>query len=380
MLGSLHSERVGGPQAGAVSAVVTQVNPVLGLRAGELVEVRSRDEILRTLDSRGELESLPFMPEMLELCGRRFRVYKRADKVCDTIDWGTLRRMEHAVHLEGVRCNGGAHGGCQAGCLIHWKEAWLKRVVDTSKASTVDVSGQADDSHHPEVSTCTEKTLFEATRKKSDEEEDFFSCQATELIRATTSTIPWWSVGQYVRDVRSGNVGAGSVLRGLLVGFFNKFQKANVRMLPRLPLIHGGRTYPFVLGKLGDSTLSTDLGLQPGDLVEVRSKEEIFATLDERDRTRGLRFDGEMLQYCGRRGRVLRRIQKIIDEKTGRMLSIDSDCIVIEGFICTGDYHRSCPRAVYPYWRESWLKRVEEDSADAGRRPAAASNEQRRAD
>ena len=368
---SLQVELVNGSGAGGVSGTVMEMDAVLDLRAGELVEVRSRQEILRTLDSRGTLDSLPFMPEMLDFCGRRFRVYKRADKVCDTIDWGALRRMERAVHLEGVRCNGGAHAGCQAGCLIHWKEAWLKRVVDSPDDSTVGVCDRADDSHHTDASRCSEGTLVGATRKKWEEEEEIFSCQATELIRATTSSIPWWSVGQYVRDVRSGNADVGTVIRGLVVGFFNKFQKANAKILPRLTLVHGGRTYPFVLGKPTSSFLSSDLGLRPGELVEVKSREEIFETLDESDRTRGLRFDGEMLQYCGRRGRVLRRIQKIIDEKTGRMLSIDSDCIVIDGFICTGDYHRSCPRAVYPYWRESWLKRVEEDSSDGGRRPAA---------
>ncbi len=45
--------------------------------------------------------------------------------------------------------------------------------------------------------------------------------------------------------------------------------------------------------------------------------QEIFATLDEDDKTQGLRFDSELLKYCGRRARVLRRIEKIIDEKTG---------------------------------------------------------------
>ena len=101
------------------------------------------------------------------------------------------------------------------------------------------------------------------------------------------------------------------------------------------------------------------LNLQPGELVEVKSRDEIFQTLDLEDRTRGLRYDGEMLKYSGRRGRVLRRVEKIIDEKTGKMLTIKADCIIIDGFVCTGDYHRSCPRAVYPYWREAWLKRVE---------------------
>lgn len=341
------------------------MNPALDLRAGELVEVRSEEEILRTLDSRGALDSLPFMPEMLQFCGKRFRVYKRADKACDTIEWQTLRRMENAVHLEGLRCNGQAHGGCQAGCLIYWKEAWLKRVADTN-GSTAMLSEDARRSHDAiDVPAATTETIMNGTRRESDSEEEIFSCQATELLRATTSPIPWWQPEQYVRDFRSGNASIARIIRGLLIGFFNKFQQANVRLLPRLPLIHGGRMYPFLKGRLTNGAPSAGLNLQPGELVEVKSKDEIFETLDERDRTRGLRFDGEMLMYCGRRGRVLQRVEKIIDEKTGRMLSINSDCIIIEGFICTGDYHRFCPRSVYPYWREAWLKRVE-DPVEAG--------------
>src|SRR3954449_2660500 len=100
---------------------------VLDLRVGELVRVRSAEEILATLDERGALDSLPFMPEMLPFCGKEFRVDRRATKACDTIDWSALRRMENAVHLEQLRCDGSAHGGCQAGCLLYWKEAWLRR-------------------------------------------------------------------------------------------------------------------------------------------------------------------------------------------------------------------------------------------------------------
>jgi hypothetical protein len=102
---------------------------VLGLRVGELVKVRSDVEILATLDERAELESLPFMPEMLQFCGWRFRVDKLTVKLCDTMGSTGMYRMRNAVHLEGVRCDGQAHGGgCQAGCLVYWKEAWLRRV------------------------------------------------------------------------------------------------------------------------------------------------------------------------------------------------------------------------------------------------------------
>src|SRR5262245_3067619 len=97
------------------------------LRAGEWVEVRSKEEILCTLDRKGQLDGLPFMPNMFTYCGKHLRVYKRAHKTCDTVFPVRGRRMRNTVHLE-TRCDGEPYGGCQATCLIFWKEAWLKRV------------------------------------------------------------------------------------------------------------------------------------------------------------------------------------------------------------------------------------------------------------
>ncbi len=200
---------------------------------------------------------------------------------------------------------------------------------------------------------------MKATRRENTADgEEVYSCQATELDRATTR-MPWWRPGQYVRDVRSGNASVRRVLRSLVIAVFNKFQKANARVAPEFGLIHGARTYPYLDPKATGAPPSVPLNLQPGDLVEVKSKEEIFETLDERDRTRGLRFDSELLKYCGRRGRVSHRVDRIINEKTGTMIPIKSDAIIIEEFFCTGDYHRACPRSVYAWWRESWLRRVE---------------------
>ena len=102
------------------------------------------------------------------------------------------------------------------------------------------------------------------------------------------------------------------------------------------------------------------LGLRAGDLVEVRSAPEILATLDGRGELDALPFMPEMLKYCGKRARVLRRVERILDEKTGKMLHLKGDCIVLEGVTCTGDYNQYCPRSIYPYWRENWLRRVEE--------------------
>ena len=98
------------------------------LRRGDLVEVRTPAEILHTLDSRGRFNELPFMPEMIDYCGRRFTVDRRADKLCDTIASLKSRRIPDAVLLDDLRCDGSGHGGCQAECRFYWKSAWLKRV------------------------------------------------------------------------------------------------------------------------------------------------------------------------------------------------------------------------------------------------------------
>ena len=50
----------------------------------------------------------------------------------------------------------------------------------------------------------------------------------------------------------------------------------------------------------------------------------------------------------------------------GEFLEFKSDCIILEGVVCTGDYHRFCTRAIYPYWREIWLERVTEPTVVNG--------------
>jgi hypothetical protein len=328
------------------------------LRIGELVEVRSAEEILATLDEQGRLDALPFMPEMLRFAGKRLRVYKRAVKACDTIGNTGMYRMERAVHLEGARCDGSAHGGCQAACLLYWKEAWLKPVPPEGEAPAAEPAGP----EAPEgAAGCTVATLLEATRAPSAEpDEERYSCQATEMPKAAPVHIAGWDLRQYVQDVRVGNARPLQAVRGLAVHLFNKYQAASTRFLPRRLRIHGGDQYPFLEGRLEGRTPKELLDLQPGELVEVKSKEEILETLDKSGHNRGLRFDVEMLTYCGRRARVRSRVSRIVDEKTGRMLRLPGDCIILEGVICTADYHQFCPRGIYPYWREIWLRRVEE--------------------
>ena len=102
-------------------------NGSLGLRAGDWVVVRSRAEILATLDKKGALDRMPFMPEMLQYAGQKLQVSARAHKTCDPINGLESRALPDTVHIGDLRCDGSAHADCQAGCLFFFKEAWLKQ-------------------------------------------------------------------------------------------------------------------------------------------------------------------------------------------------------------------------------------------------------------
>ncbi|MEZ5149949.1 hypothetical protein ACWDTG_07155 [Rhodococcus zopfii] len=317
-----------------------------GLRVGDLVEVRSAEEILATLDERGELENLPFMPEMLRFCGRRLTVHKVAHKLCDTISGTGIHRMENAVHLTDSRCDGSAHGGCQTACSLYWKDAWLKRVEPGTP--------------NPPGSSSADIPLLDANTRKESGSDDRprYSCQATELLRAAPTCLPFRDLGQYVTDVKTGNVGPVDSAEAFLVGLFNRLQDTSRRLLPRKLWFRNGLPWGFVEGKVVGRTPTAHLNLQPGEMVRIKTKSEIMETLDADRLNRGMGFEEEMARHCGRTARVQARVTRCIDESTGELLTMKNPCIVLEGITCNGALNASCPREFVPFWREIWLERV----------------------
>lgn len=336
-------------------------------RAGEVVEVRSKEEILSSLDQDGCVDGMPFMPEMLQYCGRRFHVGAVAHKSCDTVrkTWKN-RRVPSAVHLESVRCDGSAHGGCQAECNMFWKDVWLK------PAGAGGSSKEAPAVARERLPSCTEARLTTPARVDPDAStrEPRYSCQATMLYEAT-EPLPWWDLRQYVFDVITGNHSFVRVLSALVLASlrwlvrrtpcgYRVIKLLSDQMHQRLT----GRPEPSVEGRIqqGASTPIGRLDLQPGEYVRIKSKTEIEQTLDETAKNRGMFFDWEMIPYCERVFKVRSRVSKIIDESTGKMLHMKQPCIVLDGVVCTSQYSPSrlmCPRAITPYWRELWLERVD---------------------
>jgi len=99
---------------------------VLDLKPGDMVEVKSLPEILKTLDDKGRFHGLVFTPEMRKHCSRQYRVFKRLELMFDEYH-KSQRRVKNTVLLEGVVC-GGAGLGCDRSCFLYWREAWLRRV------------------------------------------------------------------------------------------------------------------------------------------------------------------------------------------------------------------------------------------------------------
>lgn len=322
----------------------------LGMKVGTRVRVRPLDEIASTLDDTGSLGGMPFMPEMAELSGQTFTVDAVVNRTCDTIgNSGTTRGMSNTVHLEGVRCDGSGHGGCQARCLIYWRTEWLELVGEDG------VGPKPTDAEHPLL----DQLAATATIEDSDPRAPTYRCQATEVVTASCFASPY-DPDYWVRDVRAGNATVGEALACAAVIGFNKVQGAS-RKLPHWLRIHGGKPWPWY-DPTGDEVRYDGQELRPGDLVRIRSREEIEATLDDKDRVRGLRFSAEMLPHCGKQARVLASLDRIIDERSGRMIKL-RDCYILEGIWCEGTYRLMCRRKIYAYWRATWLERVSDPDA-----------------
>ncbi|MEA2649726.1 MAG: hypothetical protein QOG61_2161 [Candidatus Binataceae bacterium] len=307
---------------------------------GDLVEVKPPDEIVQTLDADGASDHLPFMPEMLEFCGRRFRVSRRVFTICFS-GGGSPRgfSVDDVVTLESVRCSGVAHDGCQKACMIFWREAWLRKVEDTTVQSQLALRGV---------------NQLRARLKVSSGPKVYY-CQASELSKATHHLSRWEKWRRYLSGLHAGNFNALQMAQSIGIWlFWLKIRRMFLGVYAR---------------GSGNSTPAAGLNLQPGEWVEVKSMQSILETLNERGDNRGLHFSPDMRLWCGRRCRVKGRLDKIIVDGTGQMRQL-RNTVCLEGSTCGCSYMGSCmggcSRSEFTYWREIWLRRSDGHSDPPG--------------
>lgn len=99
--------------------------------------------------------------------------------------------------------------------------------------------------------------------------------------------------------------------------------------------------------------------LYPGDLVLVRSKDEIRKTLNHLNFMKGCGFMEEMWNYCGTEQRIFKRVEQFLDERD-YLIKKCKGIVTLEEVICDGVKTLGrCDRCCFYFWREEWLKKIE---------------------
>jgi len=265
---------------------------------------------------------------MAAFCGHLVPVHRRIEKVWDYIHGTGMRRVRDAVLLQGLRCSGQSHGGCEAACQLIWKEAWLKRPYAHHSGFLPDLVPQSNLDAHTHV-------LAEGKLR--------YICQMTEVLQRASSPLPMRSIGHYLRDLQVGTLRLGPLLEAISVRLFNSVQW-------RL----GGSIWPVVKPTDSEKSPHQILDLQPGQMARVKSKHAIELTLNRKSSNRGLGFGGDMVVYCGGSYRVAKVINRIVHEGTGEMLMLKTPSILLEGVTGIGGSILN-PHNEYYFWREIWL-------------------------
>lgn len=298
------------------------------LRRGDLVFVKSFEEIVSTLDETGCREGLPFMPEMIPFCGQSYEVQSRLDRICVEAPRFGFRSMSNVVVLKGLECSGINHDSCQRSCMLLWKEDWLRS------------SGDGEEEKN-------DKAIINVDSLQTRRDDGRYICQSSELVNASFDgkfTISETWASEYLK----GNVSHDRVIPLMA---FPAYLKVRAR-LTGIP--------PWQIRGVLQKTPGGSLGLQPGDWVEVKSLEEIRSTLSQKGRNRGLTFTRLQSPYCGQRFRVKTRVENMILEGSGEMRTL-KDTVLLEGVTCDGYiFPGGCSRGVYHFWREIWLRKLDD--------------------
>ncbi len=302
------------------------------LLTGDLVEIRPWAEIAATLDAQGCLEQLPFMPEMLAMCGRRARVFRCAHRLFDYRKSRRMRHMDGVVLLAGAVCDGASHGHCEAACHTIWKAAWLRRVPHTERTGITPLSSDS-----PVRTGAAVPQLGTA--------EPRYVCQLTQL-NAASHRVGRLGVAELVRPLVAGNVSPGAFVVASLTYAFNELQQ-----------LRGGYAFPEFESTLQEPDKSDEPALQAGDRVVVRSAAEIRATLNARLEHRGLGFESDMLKHCGHGYCVQAQIRKVIDIVTGEMRLLKTPAYTLRQVHFSGERQFFNSQYEPLFWRGAWLQR-----------------------
>jgi hypothetical protein len=141
---------------------------------------------------------------------------------------------------------------------------------------------------------------------------------------------------------------------GIVLQRIKKLRRSSKRRLAYLLNVLRERITP----KAATRSVQPENILQPGDVVLVRSRREIQATLDRWNTINYCGFMEEMWGYCGTRQKVLKRVERFLDERD-YLVKKTRGIVILENVQCEGtvDFGK-CDRTCFFFWRDEWLIKV----------------------
>lgn len=275
------------------------------MNVGNIVKVKLLEEIKSTLDDNNSLDKMPFMPEMVKFCGKKFRIKKLANFVYKNKKG--IRAINNAILLDNIYCDGSSHNGCVKSCSIFWRKEWLTHCADENY-----------EHFNHNVSYNTNLVEFKTIIN------DSYYCQSSQLQYFSKALNIFVKSKYLFKEFFAGN-------KPVILIIINVFYHLELK---NLHIINYSLCWIIKGNKV--TTPSESLNLEKGDLVEIRSKEEIIRTLDKTGKNRGMLFSQEMHSFCGQKFRVRSKLNRMITEDTGKMVEI-KNTVLLEGLTCNGN-------------------------------------------
>ena len=110
-------------------------------------------------------------------------------------------------------------------------------------------------------------------------------------------------------------------------------------------------------------------------VVENKVQRAAVAPAAPKDKVEQVQLDPRTTNVVVEMERNNTLVFKFIDEKTGKMKTLKTPAVILDGVVCKSLYSGQrifCPRSIHHWWREVWLERVAESSVAKFETPACS--------
>lgn len=292
---------------------------------GEVVRIRTREEILLTLDANSSLDGCLFAGQMLDWCNTTQRVLKVVRCVFDECEYRMYETKYPFYILDGLICDGCVsefEHVCDHGCQLLWHEEWLEEGSENYVFET-------DESIQCGIDEKTENTPTESILAPR-------SCQLKAIDEIKNRNSWFENIMQY----------RITILWSVKINFIYTLNSLS-------------RLFAANQNKYGEN-LPSDGDIRPGDAVRVLGKNELKTILDAGNKYKGCQFVPEMFQFCDKEFVVLKTVKYFFDERQKRMCRCN-DIYLLSGVMCSGRrraFSIPCDRSCFYFWHKHWLRKI----------------------